>query len=575
MKSNSTPNMIKYITTVVLFLSCLSLAKAQDLGNLKKQKPFTVTGSIGASSNFYSSNELIQTRPSFGWNIYGNLTPTIYGVSLPLSFAVNQYSKSYTQPFAQFGLSPTYKWAKLHLGYRTMQFSPVTFDGQSFRGVGLELNPGILRFGAFYGKLNRKINEDTTSGRFTPPQFSRIGYGVKIGVGNFSNYIDLIYFHAKDDSGSVKVINKNGYRPQENTVLGSSFRLTVLKKVIFSTDLAISGLTEDISAPASLSDSSKMGLQKLMKNFVASNSSTLANWAGQSTVQLALKGYSTTLGYRRVQPGFKSLGTPYMLNDVQLLNWINNFNLLQGRLNVSTVLSDQHNNLDKKLTTELNTFVSNLNINAMLSRFFMVNFNYSGYTIWQKDGTILLTDSTRLHQQIHQISITPSYTIMSAVKSHTISSSLNYMLLDDKNPATKGYTSSNNISASLNYTLGLIKKGMSVTLSGLFNQYNQDTNYHRSYGATVSSSAQVLKDKSLNLQGSVGYLFNTSSYGNAQNNITFSFNTGYHVKHHALNAYANYIYTPYNPINNIINKQVPQVVATKNLAGGISYNYSF
>jgi hypothetical protein len=312
-----------------------------------------------------------------------------------------------------------------------------------------------------------------------------------------------------------------------------------------------------------------------MNNFVSTNSSTIASWATQSTLQLVLKGYNTTLGYRRVQPDFKSLGTPYMLNDVSLLNWMNNFSLSKGKLNISTVLSDQHNNLDKKLATQLNTFVSNLNINALLSTYMNLNFNYSGYSIRQKDGTQKLTDSTRLNQQIHQFSLTPSYTILSGLESHTISTSINYMILDDNNPATTSYTSSNNLSASLNYTLGLTPKALSFTLSGLYNQYKQDINYHRSFGATLGCSAQVLKDKSLSLQGSAGYLVNKSSYGNAQNNLTFSFNTGYHIKHHALNAYANYIYTPYNPITNIINNKVPQAVATQNLAGGISYNYSF
>lgn len=560
------------LTGIVFFVATVA---AQDIGNIGKQKPFTISGSIGGSGNFYHSNEPVATRPAFSWNLYGNFTPTVYGVALPFSFVINQYSKSYAQPFAQFGLSPTYKWAKLHLGYRSMQFSPVTFDGQSFRGVGLELTPKLFRLGAFYGKLNRKINEDTTSGRYLLPQFSRVAYGVKIGVGSSSNYFDLIYFHAKDDSASAKVISKSNYRPQENTVLGSSFKVTLVKKIILNTDFAISGLTQDISLPAATSDSANTGLLKLMDKFVATNSSTVANWAGQSTLQFLLKGYTTTLGYRRVQPGFKSLGTPYMLNDIALLNWMNNFSLSKGKLNITTNISDQHNNLDKKLTTEMNTLTGNLSINALLSQRFNLNLNYAGYTLQQIDGTLQLKDSTRLQQDIHQFSLTPSYTIVKTTKSHTISGNINYMFLDDKNPATSAFTNSNNLAGSLNYTLGLVKQSCSFTLSGLFSEYKQDTNYYRTYGATLSSSAQVLKNKQLGLQGSAGYLFNQSSYGTAQGNLTFSGNIGYRLKHHSFNAFANYIYTPYNPINTIITKNIPQAVATKNLAGGLSYNYSF
>ena len=147
---------MKIIFCFLLCFFCLHITYGQDLGTIGKQKPFTITGSIGGATNFYHSNEPVATRPVFSCNLYGNFTPTVYGVALPFSFVINQYSKSYAQPFTQFGLSPTYKWAKLHLGYRSIQFSPVTFDGQSFRGVGLELTPKLFRFGVFYGKLNRK-----------------------------------------------------------------------------------------------------------------------------------------------------------------------------------------------------------------------------------------------------------------------------------------------------------------------------------------------------------------------------------------------------------------------------------
>lgn len=564
----------KYLLASVMF--CLAgIMHAQDIANIKKQKPFTVSGSIGASATYYNSNEPLATRPPFSWNIYGNFTPTVYGVALPLSFTVSQFGNSYSQPFSQFGLSPTYKWAKLHLGYRNMQFSPLTYEGQSFRGAGIELTPKLFRFAAFYGKLNHKVNEDTASGRFKAPQFSRNAYGIKIGIGKPATFIDFIYLHAKDDSASAKVINKKIVSAQENTVLGTSFKLTVIKKIILSSDFAISGLTQDISASQSFNDSAATGLSKLMKPFVKSNASTFADWAGQSTLQLVLRGYNTTIGYRRVQPNFKSLGTPYMLNDVSLLNWMNNFNLIKGKLNISSNISTQNNNLSKKLTTELQTLVGTLNINAMLSKHVNVNMNYSGYNLKQKDGTQVLTDSTRLNQLILQLSFTPSYNTVKQNISHTISSNISYMLLDDKNPVTKNFTNSTNLSASANYTLGLIKKSINFTLSSLYNHYKQDTNYYKSYGATIGSSGQLLKNKSLSLQGSVGYLFNRSSYGNARNNLTFSGNAGYHVKHHSLSVYANYIYTPVNPINNIIYNKVSQAVATKNLAGGISYNYSF
>ncbi len=565
--------MKKLIATIVL-VAITYTAYCQNLEGISKQKPFVMHGSIGASASYYQSNESVATRPPWAWNLYGNFSPTIYGIAMPVSFVLNQYGKSYTQPFSQFGISPTYKWAKLHLGYRTISMSPMVFDGQSFRGVGLELNPKLFRFAAFYGKLNRKVNEDTTSGRYAQPQFSRTGYGIKIGIGNQSHFFDLIYFHAKDDTSSAVVIKKGSIQSQENSVIGASFKNTFLKKITWTGDIAASGITNDLTAPKADSLPGWV-FDKIFGRLMPYRSSTTVSFGGQTALSIALKNYNTTLGYRRVQPGFKSLGTPYMLNDIELFNWMNNLNVLKSKLNINATFSDQHNNLKKDLTSQMNTMVTNLNVNATATPKLNINFNYSGYFLHQSDGTIHLTDSVRLYQQVHNISLMPSYIIFNSSMSHTISTVINYMLLNDENPATAPFTSSHNLSTSLNYTLGLTKKAMSFSAGGSFNQYVQDTTRYSTYGVNLGATAQFLKNKNLNTQITGGYLINKSSFANAQSNFTFSANVSYSKKHHTLSINANYVFTPYNPINTVIEKALSQAVTSRNFMGSISYNYSF
>ena len=209
---------LKKLFSAVFFTALFVLTYGQDVAEINRQQPFKINGNIGASANYYASNAEMASRPPWAWNLYGNFSARVYGIHLPFSFVVNQYGNSMTQPFSQFGISPEYKWAKLHLGVRYIQMSPLVFDGQSFRGVGLELKPKLFRFAGFYGKLNRKVNEDTTSGKFALPQFSRIGYGVKVGVGSEKHFIDLVYFHAKDDSTSAKILSGKELQSQENAV---------------------------------------------------------------------------------------------------------------------------------------------------------------------------------------------------------------------------------------------------------------------------------------------------------------------------------------------------------------------
>lgn len=557
--------------------------KAQEKNRLK------ATGNIGASTNFYSSNEpdTLYSRPSYAWNIYGSAVVKAGAFSMPVSFVMNQYDKSYTSPYVQMGASPTYKWAKLHLGYRYIPFSPLTFEGQSFRGAGIELNPKLFRFAAFYGKLNKAVNEDNSRITYKLPQYSRLGYGVKVGIGNQSSFFDVIYFHAKDDSASASFVpnslNKYAVRAQENTVLGSSFRISVIKKIVLSGDAAVSGLTQDLSSAKIVADSAYQykKVASFISKFLPYNASTIVSFAGQSSLSFYSRNFNSSLNYRRVQPDFKSLGTPYMVSDIELISWANNLSVLRGKLNVSTSLSGQHNNLNKNLNNELQTQVGTLNINTILSQHLNLNLNYSGYNVKQKPGKVAVNEANSIQQQISQFNINPTYNFTVATKIHLISGNVNYSTLDDKNPQTSKFANSNNLSSSLAYTLAFTNNPLSFSLNTLYSLYKQSTNSYKTYGATIGSSAQLLKTKNLNIQGTVGYFLNNYNSSNDQKNITYSLNTSYTLKKHTLSLFANYVYTPRNQINDTIekivdaNKNIPYAVSTKNFFGGASYNYTF
>lgn len=555
----------------------------------QNKKPLKVVGNIGVSANYYNSNEpdLFYTRPSYAWNIYGSFTAKAGAFSMPVSFVVNQYDKSNKSPYAQFGFSPTYKFIKLHFGYRYIPFSPLTYDGQSFRGAGVELNPKGFRFAAFYGRLNKAVNEDTTRIRFRLPQYSRLGYGVKVGIGNSSSFFDLIYFHAKDDSNSVAFINdstkRNATRAQENTVLGASFKITVAKKVVLTGDAAVSGLTQDLSYGEITADSTYQykEIAKFISKFIPYNSSTIVSFAGQSSLSYYTRSFNTTLNYRRVQPDFKSLGTPYMLNDIELVSWTNNFSAIKGKLNVTSSLGQQHNNLNKKLNSKSQTLIGTININTILTANLNLNVNYAGYDLKQKAGIVAVKDSFSFQQKISQFSVTPSFNITKGSKLYFLNANVSYSTLNDKNPVTSSLTNSNNLSTSLSYTMAFANNPLSFSVNPLYSIYKQDTNSYRTYGATIGTSSRLLKNKSLNIQGTFGYLLNNFNQGTTQKNLTYSVTVGYSLKKHSFNLFANYVYTPTNAINNTINKiinansNIPYAVSTKNLFAGALYNYTF
>ena len=178
---------------VLLFIAFSNSILAQEVSTIHQQAPVSLNGNLGANSTYYSASGIDNRQTPFTWMINGNLNARIYGIDIPITLLLTEQQRSFTQPFNQFGLSPKYKWALAHVGYRSMVFSPYTLSGMTFFGLGLELNPGKVRFAAMKGRFQKAINEDTLSTSAITPTFKRTGYAVKLGYGTSATYIDLIY----------------------------------------------------------------------------------------------------------------------------------------------------------------------------------------------------------------------------------------------------------------------------------------------------------------------------------------------------------------------------------------------
>ena len=557
----------------------LSLSiQAQDFSNLKHEKPVTFHGNIGGGANFYHSNEDYQTRDPFSWNLYGGFTPTVYGFSLPFSFVVTQYTRSYTAPFSQFGISPSYKWAKLLLGYRSISFSPLVFDGQSFRGAGVELSPKRFYFAAFYGRLNKAISEDTTFGHLLEPRYARMGYGVKIGIGGDFENVSLELFHAKDDSGSIRRLHDSltTVLPEENTVVGSSWTFTLFKRVVFSGNAAVSLLNRDLSYDR-LDSIANVKIPSGVASVQPVNYSSVVSFSGQAQLFMMLRNLNVSMGYRRVQPDFKSLGVPYMLDDIEMINGSLGTSALKGKVNMNAAFTTQHNNLSHMLSSRLVTRTGNLGLNTFVSGHLNINMNVSGVQVYQKDGLLKLNDSLRMNQLMLTGVFSPSLNFSDAVHQHMVSGSLAYTTLDDRNPLTRGQTTGNNLCASLNYGLFFMKKYCGINVSTIYSVYGQKDSRYVSLGFDLGGNAQLLKEHNLSVQASAGYFMNHSSSSATGNNITFSFSASYASgRHHSVGLFASYIITPpveLNPLDKI--NRVPYAVNSKCLSGGVTYVYNF
>ena len=227
------------IHIIFLFAGLLfaTTASAQKVEQMVHSKPFVLSGSLDATAIFYNANGIPDRYLPFNYIITGSPVVSIYGWQVPFSFIIGKQQNSFSQPFNQFGLSPSYKWITVHAGYRNLYFSPFTLGGDTFLGGAVELTPGKFRFAIMYGQFNRATALDTVQSLyFSNFSYKRTGMAVKIGYGTESNFIDLIAFKAKDDPGSVKIskpaIDSLGITPAENTVAGHNMKLNIWKQKI-------------------------------------------------------------------------------------------------------------------------------------------------------------------------------------------------------------------------------------------------------------------------------------------------------------------------------------------------------
>ncbi len=145
----------------LLLFTCLMLVvaklHAQDIQKINFKKPIKFSGNVNLQFQYYHANGISPREKEFSWLINGNPMLTVLGIQVPFSFVLSNFENKFYQPFNQFGISPYYKWIKLHLGYQNITYSHYTLAGHLMLGAGFDLTPKKFRIGFMYGQL-KKIN---------------------------------------------------------------------------------------------------------------------------------------------------------------------------------------------------------------------------------------------------------------------------------------------------------------------------------------------------------------------------------------------------------------------------------
>lgn len=499
---------------IFLFLLFPAGVFAQDLEAIGSQKPFAVNGSLDVRGIGYTANGIAARRSPFMYMISGSPVISVYGISIPLYFTYNEQDRSFRQPFNQFGMSPTYKWATLHAGYRNLTFSPYTLAGHTMLGAGVELNPGKLRLGFMAGRLNRATTIDTTTGAVQPYSFSRHGYAAKIGVGTEDNYFDLSFLSAKDaEKGFKGDLATSQVRPAANVVIGGDLKLTLAGKFFVFADGGISVYTGDRHSTVPMfTDSAR--ILNTVNRLIPLNGTSEYYIAYSGGLGYKEKNFGLKAAYRYVDPEFRSMGAYYFQNDIKNLTVSPTLNVLNGRLRLMASIGIQDDNTKKQKQATTRRVIGLTNLSWDISGKLGLDASYTNFSSNSEPVVALVQNKYLLTQTTANISVSPRIVLATARNTQMILLSYNNSNLKDVNEETQSQNNINSTVALLNYSITLNQPGLTL-MSGVNYTVNKIAAGNiDNTGFSLGASKAFLKNK-LQVGTQNSYVISTLPQGNS------------------------------------------------------------
>lgn len=416
-----------------VMISCLLYggAHAQDLATIRDQRPYDHSGSLNIQGGpyIYTGDGSPRNQPWF-WNANGQYTARFFGWDIPFSFNVGSQERRYTQPFNRYGMSPHYKWVKLHAGYRSMKFNPYTLSGLQFLGGGLELEPKGFRFGAFYGRFNKPVAQDTLASITPVTAYERTGYGVKVGAGSPRNFFDVMLVKVWDDPASIPAPTGTRIAPMENVAVGASGRVSFTRRIFFTFDAGATALTPDRLAPARVVD----GMPSFATDLLSTRSGTKALFAANAGVTYTDRNITLKVTGRQIDPGYRSLAAVFMQTDVRALMIEPTVRLWNSKVRLSGSAGLQYDNVRaQKAATSVRTIAS-ARVSWNPSRSYGLDLNYANYGIEQQAGLRVVNDTFRVAMANRSIGVSQRLVRANNARVWTVTMVGGLQELQDLNP---------------------------------------------------------------------------------------------------------------------------------------------
>lgn len=549
---------------MIALVAVLPQGRAQDISQIGKSDPLIISGSIGTQNTYYHSSTGAGYMSPLSNTVFANLNISLYGFSMPFSLYYSNDNLSFSHPQLSFNLTPKYKNFTGHIGQSTVPFSNYILN-MSFNGVGLEYRGRRFRSSAFYGVLRRAVNDDPSDPSPRRPQYRRIGWGMSVGYGTDRNSLDLYLLRAYDSPGSIDEAWQEQIRPQENLLVGLKGRVTPLRWMSLSANVATSAFTADRQSQK-ITDGR---VKRWDKVFDARYTSSV-RFAGDVSLGLNLKVANANVYYKVIQPDYTSLGTYYTSNNYHSLG-LSLGTMLFRRLSLSANFSGQADNLNNKQLYTTEGYVYSATANMSVTQNFNIAAMYNGYLQQQTDGSVRVNDTTRVHRILHSLSFIPTYNITGNSLDHTISLSANYTQNKDLNRFSVGQSDVKTFAVGGNYNMNVKPWEMNFGVNISRQQTNGFNMEYKSDVASFTTGRSFLKEKNLNVSATLSAIYNEVKHQSKNLSMAFDMSASYTLaKAHAFSCSAQF--SKYGDVN--IEKTTSSLDAT-DIRLSLNYIYTF
>ncbi len=462
----------------------------QQLDQIGKNDPLKIDGGL-SWDQLYRENTYRDGNP---WSMVatGRLNASLYGLSVPVSFTWSNERWTYTQPFNQFSLAPSYKWVTLYLGWSSMSFSPYGLNGHQFAGVGVDVRASDnFTLSAMHGRLQKEMEGDSVKG--FDPAYRRMGTGIK-GIYNFDKgEVSASIFHGADDTEKpVEYIDSLGITPKENLVFSTHVNYRITNNLSVVADVGISNISNDRRMSGA---ADKEGVAT--SRYHAAKTSL--------TYNASIGSIGTTVEY--VEPGYESLGSYYLVND--FVDYTVNVAtaLFQGRVTAAASTGVRQNNLDETGDSDTKDVVSSVNVGFNPSDRLMFNLSYSNFANYTHVQTLFdeveaqteyeLMDTLRFTQISENANLSVNWRISkNEENSHSLMLNTGLQKASQSQSDVPEDAETNFLSASAGYQWALKSKELSLGLNANYSK-NETPDQRNEIMGPVLSVRKSYFDKTL------------------------------------------------------------------------------